>query len=142
MSRLLYNGLWIYRLGNCQWDTSRGEEKINGALLIQKTQSKKRSNFKQGIESHQGLCSKTKMMTTSLRQTVHINELMQSKANLKHRRGRFGRGSRMQLNYYSNCNAIELLSFLESHRAPGGHAEYIQRNRAHLTDVVLHMAAP
>lgn len=132
MSRLLYNGLWIYRLGQCQWDTSRGEE-MNGALLTQKKPNQKREEISSRVYSLTKACvQKHKWwLPLSDRQTVHINELMQSKANQKHRCGRFGRGSRMQLSYYFNCNAIELPSFLESHRAPGGHVEHIQRNRSH-----------
>lgn len=60
-------------------------------------------------------------------------------ANLKHRCGSFGRERRMQLNYYFHCKATELLSFLESCRAPGRHAEYIHRSRAGLMDLVLLM---
>lgn len=71
-----------------------------------------------------------------------MKELMQFKANLKHRCGRLEKERRMELNYYFNCNAIELFSFLESHRAPGGHAEYIHRNWAGLMDLVLLVAAP
>lgn len=48
----------------------------------------------------------------------------------------------MQLNCYFHCNAIELLSFLESCRAPGRHAGYIHRSRAGLMDLALLMAAP
>lgn len=115
VSMLLYNGLRIYRLGNCQWDTSRGEE-INGAPLTPKKppKSKKRRNCKQGVNSYQGLSSKTQMMTTSLRQTAHTNELMQSKANLKHPCGRFGRGSRMQLNYFLFLRGTEPLGDMQS----------------------------